>query len=283
MKIQYRPYVLHRVDSEQVRNGALLRVESGIGVGYADLHPWPELGDPTLGQALRELREGAPHAPILRRSLGWAHDDAVARAKAVSSFAGLRIPPSHRQLQLLQTTAADLEELWRQGFSLVKFKVGGNLAQDLAHLNSLASAWPKGLRLRLDVGARASALEFSEFWQELQLQSQIELVEDPVPFSEESWSALAAIGVPIATDRVGHDFDAKIRVYKPAVDSEPLSDRNADWIVTSYLDHPLGQMSAALAAARSFATSPRIRSSKDLLASAGAALWIADAKSVSAA
>jgi len=46
------------------REGALLRV----GEGFADVHPWPELGDAPLDEQLALLSHGQT-TPLTRRSL----------------------------------------------------------------------------------------------------------------------------------------------------------------------------------------------------------------------
>ena len=72
------------------RRGALVRV----GNGFADVHPWPELGDAPLERQLTMLARGETTA-LTRRSLELARIDSDARARSVSLFAGLTIPLSH--------------------------------------------------------------------------------------------------------------------------------------------------------------------------------------------
>src|SRR5262249_34567507 len=72
------------------RRGALIR----SGSGFADVHPWPELGDEPLERQLDLLRRGET-TPLTRRSLELARIDGAARQRGVSLFAGLTIPKSH--------------------------------------------------------------------------------------------------------------------------------------------------------------------------------------------
>ena len=46
----------------RTRHGALIRTESG----FADVHPWPELGDAPLDEQLRLLARGADNQLIAR-------------------------------------------------------------------------------------------------------------------------------------------------------------------------------------------------------------------------
>ena len=61
------------------RRGALIRVDGG----FADVHPWPELGDAPLDEQLALLARGET-TPLTRASLHWARVDADARARGVS-------------------------------------------------------------------------------------------------------------------------------------------------------------------------------------------------------
>src|SRR4029078_6257499 len=65
------------------REGALLRA----GDGFADIHPWPELGDEPLEEQLKHV-ETLP-------ALHYARIDGEARRRGVSLFDGLTIPESH--------------------------------------------------------------------------------------------------------------------------------------------------------------------------------------------
>src|SRR5947207_12510223 len=72
------------------RVGALIRISDG----FADVHPWPELGDLPLDEQLSLLARGVT-TPLTARSLCFAALDAEARAASRNLFEGLTIPPSH--------------------------------------------------------------------------------------------------------------------------------------------------------------------------------------------
>ena len=81
---------LSAVAAEGPRHGALIRVDDG----FADIHPWPELGDAPLDEQLAMLARGET-TPLTRASLKFAAIDAAARRDGRGLFEGLTIPPSH--------------------------------------------------------------------------------------------------------------------------------------------------------------------------------------------
>ena len=78
---------LSAIAREGVREGALIRV----GDGFADVHPWPELGDEPLDRQLKRLARGET-TPLAQQSLRFAEADGAARARGESLFKGLEIP-----------------------------------------------------------------------------------------------------------------------------------------------------------------------------------------------
>jgi O-succinylbenzoate synthase len=213
------------------REGALLRA----GDGFADVHPWPELGDAPLDEQLARLGRGET-TPLTRRSLWfasvWKRD----------LFDGLTIPRSH-------WPGSDPPE----GFDIAKIKMpGGTL--------------PDRVRLRLDFNADADA--FARLAPSLP-RERIDFVEDPCPYDEETWRRLReetgmrfaldrAVAVPTRARarararlfrRAGAATPYDVRIVKPAVEDVPKSD--IPIIITSYMDHPIGQLHAAYVAANS--------------------------------
>lgn len=201
------------------RQGALLRV----GDGFADVHPWPELGDAPLDEQLALLSRGETTA-LTRCSLRFAALDAAARREGRSLFDGLTIPLSH----------------WSgahppAGFDTAKVKCGRDFAARDLHA---------GLRLRLDFNAALTAEEFAR----LELPA-VDFVEDPCPYDPIAWQRLRQQKrVRLALDRGSASAGVDVLVFKPAVQSEwPPFD--GEIVVTSYLDHPVGQFFAAYVAA----------------------------------
>jgi o-succinylbenzoate synthase len=209
---------LSGVAAEGAREGALLRIDDG----FADLHPWPELGDLPLDAQLAMLARGEMTGQS-RATLHFASIDADARARGVSLFEGLTIPESH----------------WPgndppNGFDTVKIKG--------------VTAVPEQVRIRIDFNATLTAAEFVEIARELP-RERIDFVEDPCPYDAEVWAQLQKrTGLRLALDRTRGTQGFDVLVHKPALEAEwPSSDREI--VVTSYMDHPIGQFGAAYVAA----------------------------------
>lgn len=201
------------------RRGALIRVEDGV----ADIHPWPELGDEPLETQLALLAAGETTA-LTRRSLACAALDAAARNAGRSLFDGVSIPESH----------------WPGSeppdpFRMAKIKFGAPI--------------PERVRLRIDYNMRLSADDFLALAEALP-RERIDFIEDPCPYDAATWRRIRErTGMSLALDRGLATDGVDFWVVKPAVQERPESDERRV-IVTSYMDHPVGQLHAALVAAR---------------------------------
>jgi O-succinylbenzoate synthase len=217
---------LNAVAAKGNRQGALIRA----GDGFADVHPWPELGDATLDEQLALLVRGET-TTLTRASLSFAAIDAAARRAGRSLFDGITIPGSH-------WPGSDPPA----GFDTVKLK-----RIDLI---------PDGHRLRIDFNATLTPAEFLRIAESLP-RERIDFIEDPCVYDPATWRQLRAqSGLRLALDRAGaaRDDDSAnaagfdVLVIKPAVQPMPGA-TEAEVIVTSYMDHPIGQLSAAYCAA----------------------------------
>lgn len=219
------------------REGALLRV----GDGFADVHPWPELGDLALDEQLAGLARGET-TPLTAASLHHASVDGDARRRGVSLFDRLTIPLSH----------------WPgpnppDGFDTVKLKD--------------ATTIPDRVRIRIDFNATLDSEAFLSVAAALP-HDRVDFIEDPCPYDEETWRMLRErSGLRLAYDRpslralsrprTGERGPQKVPgqrriaadylIHKPAIQSLWPDFDNV--VVTSYMDHPLGQFVAAYVAA----------------------------------
>jgi|GEM_PF-48260 len=266
--------------SRRPRLGVLLRVESNWGnkqgeqsVGYADLHPWPELGDLPLEQQLKFLRD-QQLTPLTASSLRFAKIDAQARAQGVSAFQGLHIPESHyliTDLDLLDLVDDKIiDQIRAEGWKRIKVKVGRHhskegMAKEISILKEIASGLGDQIKLRLDFNAAFDFKSLQNWLQSAQsFLTQIDFLEDPLPWNPEHWQVIRNHwNVRLASDREGMDISSArlsnefsnrvdVIVIKPAVNGgvEAGSQKNLSRVVTSYLDHPVGQMCAAYDAAQ---------------------------------
>jgi O-succinylbenzoate synthase len=232
--IRYAPYelvarrALNARATELRRRGALIKVDGG----FADVHPWPELGDAPLEEQLALLARGETTA-LTHASLRFAAIDAAARAEGRSLFDGVTIPESH-------WPGADAPA----GFDTVKIKCGPDFD---------ASSLPGGVRIRLDFNATLDAEAFVRI--AATLPAAVEFVEDPCPYDPVVWRDLRErTGVRLALDRGDEGEGVDVLVVKPAVQELPRTAR--ELVITSYMDHPLGQLAAAYVAVTT-ATSDR--------------------------
>lgn len=233
------------------REGALVRVGSGFG----DLHPWPELGDLPLDAHLASIASGRPTS-LASRTLDCAAADGEARESGISLLDELRIPPSHYAAG--GGEIPDLRFLERAGFDRVKIKAGPDAAGEVERLNdAAASLLGTAIRLRIDFNASIALDELRAIFDGLAegVAERIEFLEDPVPPDPGEWTAIRRRWrVMIAADRDKPDPACwDVAVVKPAWEPEDAI-RNAielgkRVVVTSAMDHPVGQMWAAWNAA----------------------------------
>jgi o-succinylbenzoate synthase len=281
MKMWIAPYELqprgslNNRSTGAVRSGALLRVETERGDGFADIHPWPELGDDTLSEQLDSIIEGRP-TRLAERSLWFAQKDALYRSRGESAFREHKIPDSHFFIPDIFVTGVDrLHAVVQDGFRTVKIKVGRNVSAELQQFQHIAAMWPNDLKIRLDFNSILSPEAADDYLDRLpsEIKKKIEFIEDPTRFSVETWAGLySRRGMPLALD-LEADNEVRIQralegesiqyiVIKPAVqNAERITDlvnsvsankesaRVVRFSVTTYLDHPLGQVGAAWVAA----------------------------------
>ncbi len=262
MKISYSPYVLrplstpNAVTALKEREGALLQIGWPDGrLGYADLHPWPELGDAPLDEQLTGLRNGKISAQA-EQSIWLAHRDADLRQQKKSIFdSALKLKNNFVVTNCAEVDIEQLESLRSKGFTCLKIKVGRNLQVESEFINQAAA---RDFLLRLDFNGVGRWQIFERFMSRLEQMafSRIEYVEDPFPFDDGAWAEARQL-VPIALDNqfsrvVWKTFKRKpfdVLVIKPAkIDVERAIELCKTYslkaTVTSYMDHPVGVMHA---------------------------------------
>jgi O-succinylbenzoate synthase len=243
---------LNSISKRSSFEGALIQIDGGYGC----IHPWPELGDPTLEKCLADLA-GARRWPIVRRAIRCAEYDREARAFENSLFEEMEVPASHATLA--KADAAEVARAVEAGFTTVKLKAGRDLSAEMKFLDAMTLEFP-ALQWRLDFNESLSSEQAAEFLLGLgeKARTAIDFVEDPCPFSETSWAELhRKTRVKLAVDREATPLSAaaQVIVIKPAVDEpfllgEAAIAHNQRVVMTSYMDHPVGQAFAAWEAAR---------------------------------
>lgn len=271
---------LNAVVAMAPRVGALLRVDDG----FADCHPWAELGDLPLAQQFEALKAGQPTL-LMQRSLNFAKIDAAARKAGQNLFANLEVPLSHaicvdffaqteRASERLRTWAA-------QGFRRVKIKMPRDLHGVGVQLATAAAQADTVLKFRLDFNECQSPLDLEKFLSALpsEFLDAIDFLEDPMPYRSDTqadWARLTekfqvrfALDRELTPARVAQDtFDVcviKAAHWDPLPIAASAADHLKRVLVTSYMDHPLGQVTAAYAAAQVAARHPLLVEDAGLL------------------
>ena len=248
------------------REGALIRVEhDDSSVGYADIHPWTELGDEPLAIQLQKLTNFET-TPLTQRSLELATLDAESRKQNSSAFQGLHIPNSHFLItDLKKNFQAELMRAFDEGFATLKIKIGRSVVSMLEDRVTLEKSIStlQNFKLRFDFNSQRNHVEIQEWLQGLSpaLRQSIEFLEDPCQWNLGNWAELREkTSVPLALDHGGEEIFSTEEagpvaqllsdvIVKPAVqDPSEIVNTQLKYVVTSYLDHPVGQLGAALEA-----------------------------------
>lgn len=243
--------------------GSLIRVQSDDGIGYGCIHPWPELGDVHLEQTINMLRQGE-YTALSLRSLFCAKVDAVARRDGLSLFDGMEIPRSHATLEMEEGSVSAAVEA---GFDKVKLKAGRDISREIDFIRDHSSRFPD-LRWRLDFNHALDDQAVGLFLNDLgeETRAKIDFIEDAYqPQSRPRVNAVGPFDISMAVDREVESARGEFRVavIKPAVNQpEPILESALQQakrvVLTSYMDHPLGQSFAAWEAARAYRQFPDI-------------------------
>lgn len=233
MKLSFHPY----------GKGALLRWDEEGSRGYSTIHPLEEWRDPPLEWHLKHLE-----SPLMQRARTFAALDRKGRQAGVNLFEGKTVPKSH----FLVTDLSSFQGA--KGSPRVKVKVGRKPKSEIARLHEwIPILEEERLLLRLDFNNRLTHEQFRSYMGELKLlHSFIEFIEDPFPYDEEAWEEeMAFWRCKFALDQdsergIGKPHSAPILILKPVrQNEEKFKVRGQRIIVTSVLDHPLGQAQAA--------------------------------------
>lgn len=258
IKLSYSPYTLkpfsslNAVSLPTAREGVLFKIEWDSDLtGYADLHPWPELGDLSLEEQLAALRAGKI-TPQMEQTIWLARRDADARALKRNLFdLGTPVRNNYLLTHAEDVKPGFLDPIKVDGFDTIKVKVGRDLQEEAEALIHIAAA---GFKIRLDFNAMANWQIYERFMKNLDsgVRANIEYVEDPFPYDPTAWleaRELAKIGIDNQYPKVRWDqfqqcpFD--VIVLKPAkMDVDAVVTKCQEWnlktTVTSYMDHPVG-------------------------------------------
>ena len=247
--------------SQNPRQGALFKIEwPGGTIGYSDLHPWPELGDIPLEKQMSDLEKGKI-SKQLEQSIWFARRDALAR-KADSSLWNQfpRIKNNFIISDLSKANDETLDHARMSGFSTVKIKMGKDFDREKQF--ALKILKNGNFMLRIDCNGSLHWQDFETFFSgvEKSYRARLDYVEDPFPYDEKIYrEARVLTRVAVDRDFSKIDFNQKEAppvdqlILKPAIqDVESFMTQVNKWnipvTVTSYMDHPVGMVHAALLA-----------------------------------
>ena len=127
MNILWSPYSLsanssrNRLHSNTEWSGALLKVVFDDGwVGYSDLHPLLEFGDPPLAVHLISMAEGSPTS-LATRALEWAKTEAEAKRTSRSLYKNVSQISNHYLVTDLHNFS--LQNVISEGYQTIKIKM----------------------------------------------------------------------------------------------------------------------------------------------------------------
>lgn len=259
MKFFYSPYQLQPQDKSAPRSGALLKVVwNERKIGYADLHPWPELGDEPLAVQIEKLKQ-LKLTNLTEQCVWLASIDAKGRMEKRNLYDNQILLKNNAIITKLDNHTVELlDPVAKNGFSKVKIKVGVDPDEEIKLINRIAQTHT--IKLRLDFNNRLlSYAAFEKFINALSVSAkfQIDYVEDPFPYNEEAWKKARELA-PLAIDwglekidlRQDQHPQADVLIIKPMRDDVDKRMAQAlKWnmkaTVTSHMGHPLGVMQCA--------------------------------------
>lgn len=256
MNLYYSPYLLEfnkffKASHSSVVNGALLALELEDGsLGYSCLQSWPHLGDLNIQTMFLNYQKNIVD-PILQNSILMAVKDAKARAIHKSLWdKDLQIENHYLIHDILKLSDKEIMDIAEFGFKTLKVKISKNARMDLIHLQNLVYDLSDSLNYRLDFNAQLNSYEFKELTDLLEpILDRIDCMEDPFSDNLFLWNDYIQKGYSFASDFITlnpAELNCSL-VFKPARDSLlTLKDCSNKILVTSYMDHPVGQCHAAI-------------------------------------
>jgi len=227
----------NRLSAIKPRKGALLRVKFDKidHFGYADLFSWPELGDPTIEELIESLK-AHPYRQAAA-SLAWANYEAKAKQQGVSLINQTQVK-NHKTM----TELCEIEDF----YSHAKIKIT-SLAQYKEVLNFVKG---NDKIFRFDFNGLLQTKDEATHYS---IPSHVDFIEDPFMSSlMEDESALKLFKCQIAVDK--DETPKKIKLsdvwvvkpvyYSPEYLLEQIKGSQKRIVITSNMDHPLGQIIA---------------------------------------
>jgi o-succinylbenzoate synthase len=249
-----------------LKEGFLLKINfKNFGIGYADCFSWEELGDTSITTEIKNLKDGS-YNTHLDKSIYFASIDAQYRSKNQNIFKNLKLPKNHYTcVNYNELNSKFIEELSCKNFSIIKLKCGISINDELSLIKKITPTLKKlEMSLRLDFNSTLDSHKFHLFLSSIEGNLDvINFIEDPFAYQKSYWKEVknSFPKVCLAVDRIHEKFfnnnEERSRtksydylVLKPAVQNIYKIFKNNPYLkdypflFTSYMDHPLGQLTA---------------------------------------
>lgn len=224
LKRKVKPNALTSAAADQ--KGVLIKIQDENGnEGFADLCPWPSLGDATLDEEL------ASQGPLFQHAMNLANHDLHARKEKI-----VLVSESPIKNNILISDFRDLKGDF--DYSDVTVKIKGN-----EHVSDFAKFLVENIsrfkKIRIDFNNCISEFSFSEFINLLNedVLAKIEYVEDPFLFNRDQWSQHSAKVRLVLDWKQTEDQNWPIRIWKPSRETKMSC---LDFSMTSSMEHPVG-------------------------------------------
>ncbi len=237
-------HALNRRTSAHSVVGFLLKRDDGYGC----VQPWTMFGHPSVEEHWQALERGES-LPLLEQALACAEADASARKAGLSWWDHHLVPLSHATITDLHQNLPDHASC---NFTHAKLKASW---LDIDDVIDWSHRHP-GIRLRLDFNEVPDRESFTNGWKSLPVDfvERMDWIEDPFSYDKESWLTWQKqYGVAFAVDRAFSSAAMTretLAIWKPAWQSLPSGSTLENVVVTSAMDHPVGQAWAAFSASR---------------------------------
>ncbi len=254
---QLKPFkALNAKSIKANRNGYLINIEfKNIGNGYSDLFSWPELGDLDVRLLLENIKNSKFNIHTYK-TIYFAYIDACYRAKNLNIFSNFTFPKNHyTEVDISLLNLKKIEKIKNDGFELIKIKLSKGEIENTEKLtrffNNIKSSQLK-IRIDFNNSLDSDLLEnfLNKFYNFLNI---IDFIEDPYFLffkDREKYKSKFSL-LSLAIDRLNLedysnnvDLNVDYFILKPAIQNFIDKKFSVPVVISSYMDHPLGQLSA---------------------------------------
>lgn len=220
MNIWYSPYFLKFKREVKAKHksseGLLLKIEENGRIYYSTYHPIESLGDRSIQKFINDFTVAT-----------FKQSNAYLYKLCIEDFQSIELKSYY--------SAISFEDIKNAvNFDLIKIKLRSleELEQNIFFLEG----FDKKYILDFNLNEKVSSFEFLSDGLKSFISKYVDYIEDPYP-------ALGKFNFKLASDFFDYQELSDIKIHKPMAPTYSKS-LGLDDVVTSYLDHPLGQIQA---------------------------------------